>query len=170
MLTSVSAVWLDVSSELIDDIVSKGARRMLAEVLVCNVEECIARFTEERDEADRRLMIPSRAPGPPPHHQPDRFYFRDCTTPHESHLRFGFASREAAETRWLAISASYLVGAGDPIPGQQARRKNRRQPHQSYHRLSGLEDSDSPVLIIRSLRQDQAQHGRGRQANGTGLQ
>ncbi len=126
-----------------------------------------------RDEADRRLMVPSRAPDPPPHHPPDRFYFRDCTTPHEGHLRFGFASREAAEARWLAVNALHLValvGAGALIPGRQARRKNRRQPHQLYHRLSGLEDSDSHVIIIRFIRRDQAQQGRGRQANGTCLQ
>jgi hypothetical protein len=50
-------VQLGESSSVIDDIVREGARRMLAEALAGEVEECIARFADERDEAGRRLVV-----------------------------------------------------------------------------------------------------------------
>ncbi len=49
---------------MIDDIVREGARRMLAQALGVEVEECIARFAEERDEAGRRLVVRNG------HHEP----------------------------------------------------------------------------------------------------
>jgi transposase-like protein len=45
------------SSSLIDEIVRAGARRMLAEALQAEVEDYIARFAAERDEAGRRLVV-----------------------------------------------------------------------------------------------------------------
>src|SRR3954454_16320254 len=42
---------------LIDQIVRDGARRMLAEALQAEVEDYIARFAGERDEAGRRLVV-----------------------------------------------------------------------------------------------------------------
>ena len=50
-------VQLGESSSVIDDIVREGARRLLAEALGAEVEECIARFADERDEAGRRLVV-----------------------------------------------------------------------------------------------------------------
>ncbi|MCA1676737.1 MAG: IS256 family transposase, partial [Actinobacteria bacterium] len=50
-------VQLGESSSVIDDIVREGARRMLAEALQAEVEECITRFAGERDEAGRRLVV-----------------------------------------------------------------------------------------------------------------
>ena len=50
-------VQLGESSSVIDDIVCEGARRMLAEALLSEVEVCIAQFAEERDEAGRRLVV-----------------------------------------------------------------------------------------------------------------
>ncbi|MCA1701379.1 MAG: IS256 family transposase, partial [Actinobacteria bacterium] len=51
------SVQLSESSSVIDDIVREGARRMLAEALAAEVEECIVRFAEERDEQGRRLVV-----------------------------------------------------------------------------------------------------------------
>jgi len=51
------SVALGESSSVIDDIVREGARRLLAEALGAEVEECIARFAEEHDEAGRRLVV-----------------------------------------------------------------------------------------------------------------
>jgi putative transposase len=45
------------SSSLIDEIVREGARRMLAEALQAEVDAYIARFTHERDERGRRLVV-----------------------------------------------------------------------------------------------------------------
>ncbi|WP_139307058.1 IS256 family transposase [Modestobacter sp. DSM 44400] len=42
---------------MIDEIVREGARRMLAEALQAEVEEYVARFAAERDEAGRRLVV-----------------------------------------------------------------------------------------------------------------
>jgi transposase-like protein len=42
---------------LIDEIVREGARRMLAEALQAEVDDYIARFSGERDEAGRRLVV-----------------------------------------------------------------------------------------------------------------
>ena len=42
---------------LIDEIVREGARRMLAEALRAEVEAYIARFSDERDEDGRRLVV-----------------------------------------------------------------------------------------------------------------
>jgi len=50
-------VQLGESSSVIDDIVREGARRLLAEALGAEVEEYIARFAGERDEAGRRLVV-----------------------------------------------------------------------------------------------------------------
>jgi transposase-like protein len=44
-------------SSLIDEIVRKGARRMLAAALQAEVDEYIARFADCRDEAGRRLVV-----------------------------------------------------------------------------------------------------------------
>ncbi len=51
------SVELGESSSLIDEIVREGARRMLAQALAGEVEERIARFADERDEAGRRLGV-----------------------------------------------------------------------------------------------------------------
>jgi transposase-like protein len=51
------SIQLSESSSLIDEIVREGARRMLAEALQAEVEERIARFADERDEAGRRLVV-----------------------------------------------------------------------------------------------------------------
>lgn len=45
------------SSSLIDQIVREGARRMLAAALQAEVDAYIAAFAEEREEADRRLVV-----------------------------------------------------------------------------------------------------------------
>ena len=45
------------SASLIDEIVRDGARRMLAEALQAEVDAYIARFTAERDENGRRLVV-----------------------------------------------------------------------------------------------------------------
>ena len=50
-------VRLGESSSVIDDIVREGARRMLAEALWSEAEECIARFADERDERGHRLVV-----------------------------------------------------------------------------------------------------------------
>jgi len=50
-------VLLGESSSVIDDIVGEGARRMLAEAVGAEVEECIAWFAGERDEHGRRLVV-----------------------------------------------------------------------------------------------------------------
>jgi hypothetical protein len=42
---------------LIDELVREGARRMLAEALPAEVDDYIARFVDERDEAGRRLVV-----------------------------------------------------------------------------------------------------------------
>ena len=42
---------------LIDEIVREGARRMLAEALRAEVEAYLARFSDERDEDGRRLVV-----------------------------------------------------------------------------------------------------------------
>jgi transposase-like protein len=44
-------------TSLIDEIVRDGARRMLAAALQAEVEDYIARFSDERDEAGRRLVV-----------------------------------------------------------------------------------------------------------------
>ena len=44
-------------SSLIDGLVREGARRMLAEALQAEVDDYIARFTAERDENGRRLVV-----------------------------------------------------------------------------------------------------------------
>ncbi len=44
-------------SSLIDELVREGARRMLAEALQAEVDAYIARFTAERDENGRRLVV-----------------------------------------------------------------------------------------------------------------
>jgi hypothetical protein len=44
-------------SALIDELVREGARRMLAEALQAEVDDYIARFTAERDENGRRLVV-----------------------------------------------------------------------------------------------------------------
>jgi hypothetical protein len=44
-------------SSLIDELVREGARRMLAEALQAEVDDYIARFTAERDENGRRLVV-----------------------------------------------------------------------------------------------------------------
>ena len=51
------SVPLGESSSVIDDIVREGARRLLAEALGAEVEECIIRFAGECDEAGRRLVV-----------------------------------------------------------------------------------------------------------------
>ncbi|PZS29946.1 MAG: IS256 family transposase [Pseudonocardiales bacterium] len=51
------SVELGESSSLIDQIVREGAQRMLAQALAAEVEERIARFADERDEAGRRLVV-----------------------------------------------------------------------------------------------------------------
>ena len=51
------SVALGESSSVIDDIVREGARRLLAEALGAEVEECIVRFAGECDEAGRRLVV-----------------------------------------------------------------------------------------------------------------
>ena len=50
-------VELGESSSVIDDIVREGARRMLAEALQAEVDAYIARFSAERDERGRRLVV-----------------------------------------------------------------------------------------------------------------
>ncbi len=45
------------SSSLIDQIVRDGARRMLAAALQAEVEDYIAAFADQRDEAGRRLVV-----------------------------------------------------------------------------------------------------------------
>ena len=45
------------SASLIDEIVREGARRILAEALLAEVDAYIARFAGERDENGRRLMV-----------------------------------------------------------------------------------------------------------------
>jgi transposase-like protein len=45
------------SSSVIDEIVREGARRMLAAALAAEVDDYIARFAAERDEAGRRLVV-----------------------------------------------------------------------------------------------------------------
>ncbi|MDP9848654.1 hypothetical protein [Streptosporangium lutulentum] len=45
------------SASLIGEIVHEGARRMLAEALKAEVDACIARFADERDELGRRLVM-----------------------------------------------------------------------------------------------------------------
>jgi len=52
-----AAAGVVASSSLIDEIVREGARRMLAEALQAEVEDYIARFAGERDEAGRRLVV-----------------------------------------------------------------------------------------------------------------
>jgi transposase-like protein len=42
---------------VIDEIVREGARQMLAEALQAEVDACIARFADERDENGRRLVV-----------------------------------------------------------------------------------------------------------------
>ena len=42
---------------MIDELVREGARRMLAEGLEAEVDAYIARFTGERDENGRRLVV-----------------------------------------------------------------------------------------------------------------
>jgi transposase-like protein len=49
---------------LIDELVREGARRMLAEALQAEVDDYIARFTDQRDERGRRLVVRNGA------HQP----------------------------------------------------------------------------------------------------
>ena len=44
-------------TSLIDELVREGARRMLAEALQAEVDDYIARFTAERDENGRRLVV-----------------------------------------------------------------------------------------------------------------
>jgi hypothetical protein len=44
-------------TSVIDEIVRDGARRMLAAALQAEVEDYIARFSDERDEAGRRLVV-----------------------------------------------------------------------------------------------------------------
>ncbi len=44
-------------ASLIDELVREGARRMLAEALQAEVDDYIARFTGERDEGGRRLVV-----------------------------------------------------------------------------------------------------------------
>lgn len=46
-----------VSPSLIDEIVREGARRMPAEALQAEADACIAQFTDQRDEAGRRLVV-----------------------------------------------------------------------------------------------------------------
>ena len=48
---------LGESTSLIDDIVREGARRVLAEALQAEVDAYIARFSAERDERGRRLVV-----------------------------------------------------------------------------------------------------------------
>ena len=50
-------VELGESWSVIDDIVREGARRMLAEALQAEVDAYIARFSAERDERGRRLVV-----------------------------------------------------------------------------------------------------------------
>ena len=63
MLTVVSGVGSghesgkDRAPSLIDEIVRKGARRMLAEALQAEVDAYIARFAEERDAKGRRRVV-----------------------------------------------------------------------------------------------------------------
>jgi transposase-like protein len=45
------------ASSLIDEIVREGARRMLAEALQAEVDAYIAQFTDQQDEAGRRLVV-----------------------------------------------------------------------------------------------------------------
>ena len=47
----------DGGSSLIDELVREGARRMLAEALQAEVDAYITRFTAERDESGRRLVV-----------------------------------------------------------------------------------------------------------------
>jgi putative transposase len=47
----------DGSVSLIDELVRQGARKMLAEALQAEVEDYIARFSAERDENGRRLVV-----------------------------------------------------------------------------------------------------------------
>ncbi len=49
---------------MIDELVREGARRMLAEALQAEVDDYIARFTDQRDERGRRLVVRNGA------HQP----------------------------------------------------------------------------------------------------
>ncbi len=58
------SVELGESSSLIDQIVREGAQRMLAQALAAEVEERIARFADERDEAGRRLVVRNGYHGP----------------------------------------------------------------------------------------------------------
>jgi transposase-like protein len=51
------SVPLGESSSVIDDIVREGARRLLAEAFASEVEECIVRFADERDERGQRLVV-----------------------------------------------------------------------------------------------------------------
>jgi transposase-like protein len=50
-------VQLSESSSVIDDIVREGARRMLAEAVLAEVEVYTAAFARERDEAGHRLVV-----------------------------------------------------------------------------------------------------------------
>ena len=50
-------VQLNESSSVIDDIVREGARRMLAEAVLAEVEVYTAAFARERDEAGHRLVV-----------------------------------------------------------------------------------------------------------------
>ncbi len=45
------------SAALIDELVREGARRMLAEALAAEVDAYLARFTGERDDNGRRLVV-----------------------------------------------------------------------------------------------------------------
>ena len=42
---------------MIDDLVREGARRMLAEALQAEIDDCIARFADQRDANGRRLVV-----------------------------------------------------------------------------------------------------------------
>lgn len=57
MLSVVNADGTTETGSLIDDIVREGARRMPAAALEAEVNSYIAESADQRDEADRRLVV-----------------------------------------------------------------------------------------------------------------
>lgn len=50
----------DETRVTLDDLAREGARRMIATALEAEVADYVERFTEERDEGGKRLVVPSR--------------------------------------------------------------------------------------------------------------